>query len=164
MKILKHILVVLAALFLALGVPTLCYVDVPALLSGNADAVTHASTYLPDTPSGEYIVLVNEKTQAGYVDQWREFFTEGDAGVIMSDISCMVIEGDVTAKQLAERFQARLPENQMTISQENGLLLASRAESGVFDSIVVSAEMAESYKMQDIFARDGVVCINVKGE
>lgn len=164
MKVLKHILVVLAALFLTLGVPTLCYVDVPALLSGNADAVTHASTYLPDTPSGEFIVLVNEKTQAGYIDQWREFFTEGDAGVIMSDISCMVIEGDINAQQLAERFQARLPENQMTISQENGLLLASRAESGIFDAIVVSSEMAQSYKMQDIFTKKGVVCINVKGE
>ncbi len=163
MKILKHILVVLAALFLTLGVPTLCYVDVPALLSGNADAVTHASTYLPDTPSGEFIVLVNEKNQAGYIDQWREFFTEGDAGVIMSDISCMVIEGDVNAQQLAERFQARLPENQMTISTENGLLVASRAESGVFDAIVVSGEMAQSYKMQDIFTKDNVVCINVKG-
>ena len=164
MKILKHILVVLAALFLTLGVPTLCYVDVPALLSGNADAVTHASTYLPDTPSGEFIVLVNEKTQAGYIDQWREFFTEGNAGVIMSDISCMVIEGDVNAQHLAERFQARLPENQMTISPENGLLVASRAESGVFDAIVVSGEMAQSYKMQDIFAKDNIVCISVKGE
>ncbi len=164
MKILKHILVVLAALFLTLGVPTLSYVDVPALFSGNADAVTHASTYLPDTPSGEFFVLVNKKTQQSYIDQWREFFSDGDAGVIMSDISCKVISGDVNAQQLAERFQARLPENQMTLITENGLLLASKAENGIFDAIVISSEMAESYKMHDIFARDWIECITIKGE
>lgn len=164
MKILKHIIVVLVALFLTLGVPTMCYVDIPALLSGNVDVVTHASTYLPDTPSGEFFVLLNEKTQSGYIDQWREFFTEGDSGVIMSDINCSVIEGDVNADQLAERFQARLPENQMKINRENGLLLASRAENRLFDAIVISNEMAQIYNMQDILSKSGIVCISVKGE
>lgn len=164
MKILKHILVALAALFLTLGVPTLSYVDVPALFSGNADAVTHASTYLPDAPSGEFYVLVNKRTQQGYTDQWREFFSDGDAGVIMSDNSCKVIIGDVSAQQLAERFQARLPENQMTLSAENGLLLVSKAENGIFDALIVSSEMAESYKMQDILTRGWIECVIIKGE
>lgn len=164
MKALKHILAVLAALFVTLGVPTLCYVDVPALLSGNADAVTHASTYMPDTPSGKYFVLLNKSTQGDYIEQWREFFTEGDAGIIWSDLSCAVIDGDVNAKQLAERYQARLPENQMTIRSENGLLLASKAEYGIFDAIAVSAEMAESYGMESLFDRSGIECITIEGE
>lgn len=164
MKILRHILAVSAALFLTLGVPTLCYVDVPALLSGNVDVMTHASTYLPDAPSGEFYVLMNESTQRGFTDQWVEFFTEGDVEVIMSDISCMVVQGDIAAQQLAERFRARLPENQMTITRENGLLLASRVEDGIFDAVVISSEMLQIYKMQDLTTADGVVCIMITQE
>lgn len=164
MKAVKHIIVVIAALFVILGIPTLSSVDVSALLSGNPDAVTHASTELPDQPSGEFIVLINNDTQGDYIEEWREFFTEGDFGVIMSDIGCMTFEGDTTAIQLAERYQARLPENQMTLKSENALLLASKAECGLFDAIVASKEMADAYKLDDICARDSVTCITVKGE
>lgn len=164
MKILRHFLVVIAALFLALGVPALFYVDIPALISGTADAVTHASTMLPEQPSGEFYVLVNRETQGKYMEQWNAFFTDSGAVVIMSDIRCMTAEGDAAAIQLAERFQARLPENQMTITKENGLLMASKAESGVFDAIVVSVETAQAYHMESIISRNSIACITVKGE
>lgn len=159
----KHVAFVLAVLFVVLGIPTLFSVDVAALLAPDgADAVTRASLELPEQPSGEFLVLLNTDKHRDTLEQWRLFFSGEDAGVIMSDISCMVIDGDATGLQLAERYQARLPENQMTVKQENGLLLASKAEAGRFDTIILSREAAESY---GVSVRSGEIeIIPVKGE
>lgn len=161
----KHTAVVFFSLFLLLGVPTLRYVDIGAVFSGETvDAVSHATTELPEQPSGEFVVLLNTARFSDTSEQWQVFFAGGDAGVIMSDICCMVIDADITGQQLAERYQARLPENQMEVRRENGLLLASKAEYGLFDVIVVSQEMAEVYNLQTVYDDETVLHIAVKGE
>ena len=164
MSKLKHMAVVLTALFLILGVPALMYVDLPSLFAGAPDAVSSASFVLPDQPSGEFMVLLNTANHQDTVEQWKIFFSGGDAGVIMSDITCMVADADATGIQLAERYQARLPENQMRLRRENGLLLASKAETDLFDVIVLSREVADIYHVTTNKQREDIACIIVRGE
>lgn len=158
----RHVAVVSAALFLFLGVPALLYVDVHALAAGTVDTVARATMELPDQPSGEFVVLMNTALHEDTARQWEVFFSGGDAGVIMSDIRCMVADADEAGIQLAERFQARLAENQMQIKRENGLLLASKTEHGLFDVVILSREMADAYGLQRV---DGdVLRVTVTGE
>lgn len=164
MNMLKHIAVVAVSLFLFLGIPTCMYVDIPSLFVKDIDGVTHASIALPEQPSGEFLILLNRSKHGDTCEQWHTFFSGEDAGVIMSDIDCMVIDTDATGIQLAERFQARLPENQMRIRRENGLLLASKADYALFDAVVLSREMAEAYQMQTDRYGGNIDCIYMKGE
>ena len=163
-KKLIHITVVAGTLFLCLGIPTLVYVENFPLFSGTVDAVSSASMELPEQPSGEFVVFLNTAKHPDTSRQWSVFFSGEDAGVIMSDIDCMVIDGDAAGLQLAERFQARLPENQMRIKRENGLLLVSKAEYSLFDVMILSREMADAYKLKSVYAADGILCVAVKGE
>ena len=164
MKAVKHVIVVLAALFVSLGIPALCYVDVSALFGGSVDAVSRASLEIPDQPSGEYVVILNANRFENTKAQWEIFFSDKDAGVIMDDLNCLVIDADVTGGQLAQRYQARLAENQMNIKTESGILVASRAEEGLFDVIVMSREFADGYGLQRFYgAEDGISCIIVRG-
>jgi hypothetical protein len=140
------------------------YVDIHALFSAELiDAVTHATDELPDQPSGEFVVLLNRDRHRGAGDQLALFFSGGDAGVIMSDVECMVIGSDAAATRLAERFQLRLPENQMSIKRQSGLLLVSKAENTLFDVIIISKEFADHYKLQTDFFYDDIALITVKG-
>lgn len=162
MEKLKHIAVVLIALFLFLMLPVMHYVDVGAYLSGDPDAVSHASGEIPDEPTGEFFVVLNREKHGKYIEEWEKFFLEQDAGVIMEDISCMVMTSDPAGVQLAERYQARLAENQMALQKENPVLVSSMGEAGMFDLIIMSHEMAEAFEVWD-FGADALV-IEVKGE
>lgn len=163
MKRLPHVLGILLALFLCLGAPALCYVDFAALFSGDPDAVAQATMELPEQPSGRFIVLVNNAAHPKDLDQWIDFFSEKEVEVIMTDISCRVVDVDAAGVQLARRYQARLAENQMTLKREQGVLLASKAEEGLFDTLILSQEVADAYDLERVLQRPGYTLISVKG-
>ena len=162
MKALKHIGIVLIGLVLCIVLPGLFYVDVGAWLSG-VDAVSGASMFLPDQPSGEFIVILNAHRHPTSIDEWTAFFREEEVGVIMEDISCLAARSDPTGVQLAQRYMARLAENQMTLTEENSLLVVSRAEEGLYDVVVLSAEMAQALDLSAVYARPEAVVITVSG-
>jgi len=166
-KVLVHALVVFAALFVVLALPALLQTDVSSLFSDSAkvvDAVASASMEIPDKPSGEFVVLLNKSLHEDTASQWEVFFSGGDAGVIMSDVECRVFDSDSPGLQMAQRYMARLPENQMKLKAENGVLLASKAENSMFDVIVMSWEIFEAYKINVEKISDDVLVIEVKGE
>lgn len=166
MKAVRHIAVIITALFLILGLPAAMYVDIPALFQAEekVDAVASASLPLPEQPSGEFVVLLNRQKHMDTISQWQLFFSDGDAGVIMSDVDCRVAAADAAAMQLARRYQLRLPENQMQLKPENGLLLISKAEVGLFDAIVMSKEMADHYQVSTLSEQPDILFFSVKGE
>ena len=158
MKILEHIGIVALALLVCLGLPALIY-----LPRGGVDAVSSASLEVPDQPSGEFVVILNRGRHAAALDEWSDFFLEREVGVIMEDLSCMTAAGDVAGLQLARRYQARLAENQMTLRSENGVLVASRAENGLFDVIILSKEMADAFDYSSVYARPDALVLTVEG-
>lgn len=165
MKRLTHIVAVAAALFVTLGIPALAYVDFSVVFGGDAaDAVTRASMELPERPSGNFVILLNSEKHDGTAEQWRGFFSGEEGDVIMDDVACLAARGDVTGVQLAERFRARLAENQMTVKQVDPTLLASRADAGVYDVVIVSAEMADALGLSTAYERAETAVIEVRGE
>lgn len=164
MKIFRHVIVILAALFVTLGLPALYYHHAGTLFpSAGSDTVTGASLVLPDQPSGQFIILVDREKHPDTLSVWSDFFSDRPTDVIMEDLSCMTVQGDVTGIQLAQRYQARLAENQMSIRTENPVLVASRAENGLFDVIILSQEAADTYQFCSVYAEKGVAVISVEG-
>ena len=70
--------------------------------------------------------------------------------------------GAVSGVQLAQRFQAQLPENQMRLRTENATLLVSKIEAGRLDAAVLSLEMAEALQLRPEIL-NGVTVITVTG-
>ena len=64
---------------------------------------------------------------------------------------------------MADRYRLRLPENQMKVTKENGTLLVSKAENGLFDVIVLSKEMADLQGYEEAMARGDVTVLTVSG-
>ena len=159
-RLLFHIFMSLTAAFLLAGLPAgfVLY----QTLEEAPDAVSGASIKLPDKPSGEYIVLLNRSLHEGSADDWTAFFRDGELNVIFDDISCIAAQSDAPAIQMAERFRAQLPENQMRLRRENALLLASKAENGCIDAAIFSKETAEALKI-DAGAAENIICIEIKG-
>ena len=143
-RILGHGALVAGLLFLLAGLPILTHFHFGA---DGQDAVSGASIPLPDQPSGDFVVLVNTAAHSGTLDAWRSFFMDEDFPVIFEDIRCLAAEGDPTGQQLAERYLAQLPENQMKLRTENATLLASKAEAGYIDVAIFSREMAEALQL-----------------
>lgn len=163
MKALKHILCIAVGLLVFFVMPGLLFGDLPALVSGGPDAVSGASMEIPDTPSGEYVVLINRDRHSLTMEDWRAFFEERPVGVIMEDISCLLVQGDASGKQLAERYLARLAANQMTLKEENSLLVVSRAENGQFDVVILSKEMADAVDFSAACSASFTETVEVKG-
>ena len=161
MKALKHIGIVVLGLFLCLGLPGLALGDLGAVFSDGVDAVSSASLELPEQPSGEYVVIVNRDRHPLTLEEWTRFFREETVGVIMEDISCLTAASDPTGIQLAQRYQARLAENQMRLRAEDGLLVVSRAENGLYDVIVLSREAAEAVDFSAVYARADAAVITI---
>lgn len=162
---LEHILRIIIMLFLFLILPYLIVFGVPSGKDDSLDAVTQASIELPEQPSGDFVVLIKTELHEDSMEDWTEFFNDGDFGVIFEDISCITAEGDVTGIELAKRFMAQLPENQMTIRTENPTLLVSKAEAGYIDVVVLSKEMADALKLEseDALIADGITVLHVSG-
>ena len=160
MKVLKHALIVIIGIMILVIWPLAALTDV--LKPGSdVDAVSSASLALPDQPSGAFYVLINTSKHADTLDDWRAFFTDAeDFAVIFEDISCLTAYGDVAGEQLAQRYQAQLPENQMLLRGEAPALLASKAETGFIDVAVFSREMAEALALSP---GDDVTVIEISG-
>ena len=159
----KHTAAVFLALFVMLGIPALACVDFSVLFAGKVDAVSGASLELPEQPSGNFVILLNRDRHKGTAEEWTTFFSGGETDVIMDDLACVAAQGDAAGIQLAERFRARLAENQMTVRQVNPTLLASRADAGVYDTVIVSAEMADALMLSTAYGRAETVVITVSG-
>ena len=159
MKWMKHAAFVLACLFVTLGIPLLIYS--PNLFSRGLDAVSSASLEIPDQPSGEFLVLINKDRHPDTLKEWDDFFSERPVSVIMEDISCLVAEGDTGGVEAARRYQARLAANQMRLSGESYSLLVSKAENGLFDVIILSAEMEKLSNYSAVLVRDDVYAVRV---
>ncbi len=141
----------------------MCTGKAGSLFSGDLDAVSSASIIL-DQPSGNYIILINRELHQDEdnLDQWITFFSGGEILYIFEDISCSVANADLSGLELAKSFQSKLPENQMQIITEDATLLMSRADEGLYDIIIMSAEFAETYSAQTAYGDDDEVVEFVK--
>lgn len=159
--VLKHIGIVAAGVFLILVLPLLCTGNASSLFSDSVDATTGASVVL-DAPSGEYVVLINRElhTDGDNLAEWIKFFNGEDILYIFEDVSCSVASTDTAGADMADSYRSRLPENQMVIMSEDPVLLLSRADEGLFDIIVMSAEFAEAYNAYTAYS-DTVEVIEV---
>jgi hypothetical protein len=161
--------IVLAGVFILLALPFFTTDYFKNRLKNETDAVTSASVII-DKPSGEYLVLINRlmHTNEENLDTWIRFFDGGEISYLFEDISCSVISADSGALKMAQSFQSRLPEKQMSIQTEDASLLMSRADFGKFDIIVISKEFADAYDISTIFdaGTDNTVLIEIisKGE
>jgi hypothetical protein len=145
-NVFKHTLVVLMGVMLLLGLPFLTTDYAQSKIHGTVDTVSSASVII-DQPSGNYIVLINQAmhTNQENLNTWVRFFSGEEISYLFEDISCSVISGDSGALTMAQSFQSRLPEKQMSIQEENATLLMSRADHGKYDMMILSKEFAESY-------------------
>ena len=163
MKDTRHIVVCVVALFVLLGLPAMYYGGHGGFSGAGTDATTGASAELPDRPSGDFVVLMDRAKHPDTLEAWTDFFSDRPTEVIMEDLSCLTLRGDPSGTRLAERYRARLAENQMTIRREDPTLVASRADRGLFDVIVLSKEMADAYQFESTLDDSRVAVISVKG-
>ena len=145
MKSVLHGLLIVAVLAAVLLMPYRAFIGpVRNLLpgGGGADAVSSASVIL-DAPSGNFVVLLNGARHQRYDNarDWAAFF-RGESLVMMDDVDCLVAESDDSAFEMADSYRSRLPENQMRLRREDGLMMVSRAEVGGYDVIVISGLLA----------------------
>lgn len=158
-----HLAAAAAAVLLCVILPGYFFTDLPARLAGGADAVSSASMEIPDQPSGSYLVLIRSDLHEDTLAEWTDFFTERPVGVIMEDLHCFVDQADARGQEMADRYRLRLAENQMTVTRENGTLLVSKAENGLFDVIVLSKEMADLQDYKKAMSREDVTALMIEG-
>ena len=134
--------------------------------SDSPDAVSSATAQPVSAGdmSGKYIVFINRglHDKAGTTGDWEKFFSfTDDVPLIMEDITCKVAQLDSEGLDTARKYQARLPENQMKIEQEAGVMLLSKAELGRFDVIIMSEAAAKSYSAQTLYDIEKVLTIKL---
>ncbi len=156
-----HVLVTMVLTAVIVVVPVMLHIG-EIMGNGQADVVSGASMKLPEKPSGEYIVIVNRSLHEDSLEDWKTFFTGKDLPVIFDDISCIVSQADSGGMQMAQRYQAQLPENQMKLRTEDLTLLVSKAESGYIDAAVFSKEIAQAMKLSTEKCSEKSVVIEVK--
>ena len=161
-KRLFHAVFVMVLLIVLIGIPMVTHFDVFGAQT-SYDATSSASVKLPDQPSGDFVILINMSLHKDTVAEWESFFKDEEFAVIFEDIRCMVASGDTAGLQLAERFQAQLPENQMQIHTENPTLLVSKAEAGYIDVAVFSREMADVLQLKPQEELSGIAVVEVSG-
>lgn len=156
-----HIAADLVIIFALAGIPVLMYCDLPVK---GYDAVSSASIELPDSPSGEFLIIINRDLHEDTAEDWKDFF-EGDyLKVIFEDINCLVPDGDVTGLELANRYMAILPENQMRVSGDDAVLVASKLEAGYVDIAILSADMADALGISTESIPDNMLVIKILEE
>ena len=165
MKVIRHIVIIIVALLMILGIPFTRTSYFAQLRSGNPDAAATASVII-DQPSGEYVVLINEDlhTNADNLAIWKDFFAGKEIPFLFEDIVCTVGSIDGGGLGMAQSYQSRLPENQMKIRQEDITLMLSKAEYKRFDIIVMSKEFAEMFGASTLYEKEGIHAIMVGGE
>ena len=159
---LLHPLLVTALLILLVGIPVLTHFDIFRSHTG-PDAVSGATIELPDQPSGKFLVVINSDLHKESISDWRKFFSGEDLPVIFDDIRCIAAKGDASGIQLAERFRILLPENQMTLRQEDPTLFISKVEEGYIDVAMMSAEMADALGFKKEALKDDLILVQISG-
>ena len=154
----KILHIALSVLSAAVIVVTPCALFFDKLDAAQPDAVSQATMTLPDQPSGNFVVFINSSLHKDTLDDWTRFFND-EYAVIFDDISCITASGDISGQQLAERFMAQLPENQMKVRSEDAILLASKLDAGLIDVAIFSKEMADALGINS--ARDEIALINI---
>ena len=134
--------------------------------SDSPDAVSSATAKPVSTEdmSGKYIVFINCELhdKAGTTGDWEKFFSfSDDVPLIMEDITCKVAQLDSEGLDTARKYQARLPENQMKIKQEAGVMLLSKAELGRFDVMIMSEAAAKNYSAQTLYDKENILTIKM---
>ena len=134
--------------------------------SDSPDAVSSATAQPVSAGdmSGKYIVFINRglHDKAGTTGDWEKFFSfTDDVPLIMEDITCKVAQLDSEGLDTARKYQARLPENQMKIEQEAGVMLLSKAELGRFDVMIMSEAAAKSYSAQTLYYKENILTIKM---
>lgn len=164
MQQMKHLLADCAVLFAVLGIPFLCSDTFLRMIGKAPDAVSSASVVI-EQPSGNYVVLINTEKHrnAENLALWESFFTGADAPVIFEDISCMAAANDAGGCEMAESCRSRLPENQMHLRKIDGTLLLSKAEHGLFDTVILSAEFADLLSAETVYGMENVKVLYVSG-
>ncbi len=154
-----HALLTLAITSLLIGIPAYKYTDI---FTNNPDAVTQATLELPDSPSGEFVIFINKSLHDSNISDWVDFFNDKYA-VIFDDVSCLAVNSDESALQLAERFRVQLPENQMSLRIEDGVLIASKLETGHADIVVMSKEMSDILGLDGTFLSNTFETVYISG-
>ncbi len=164
MNIFRHIFIVIASLFLLLGVPFL-RTDYFANMIGGVDGMTSASLVI-DKPSGEFVLFINkgEHPNSEKLGKWLDFFEGREFTYIFEDIHMLVAKGDVGGLSMARSLQSQLPENQMVLRQEDGILLTSKAEEGLYDMILMSKEVADAYPTEALFQDSNTIALRISGK
>ena len=134
--------------------------------SDSPDAVSSATAQPVSAGdmSGKYMVFINRglHDKAGTTGDWEKFFSfSDDVPLIMEDITCKVAQLDSEGLDTARKYQARLPENQMKIEQEAGVMLLSKAELGRFDVMIMSEAAAKSYSAQTLYDKENILTIKM---
>ena len=134
--------------------------------SDSPDAVSSATAkpVSAGDMSGKYIVFINRglHDKAGTTGDWEKFFSfTDDVPLIMEDITCKVAQLDSEGLDTARKYQARLPENQMKIEQEAGVMLLSKAELDRFDVMIMSEAAAKSYSAQTLYDKENILTIKM---
>ena len=134
--------------------------------SDSPDAVSSATAQPVSAGdmSGKYMVFINRglHDKAGTTGDWEKFFSfSDDVPLIMEDITCKVAQLDSEGLDTARKYQARLPENQMIIEQEAGVMLLSKAELGRFDVMIMSEAAAKSYSAQTLYDKENILTIKM---
>lgn len=130
------------------------------------DAVSSATaqSVSAEDMKGSYVVLINKSLhdRAGTTADWIQFFSfADDTPLIMEDIVCQIADTDAQGMETAEKYRARLPENQMKLHTEAGALLLSKAELGKFDVLILSEAAARTYGAHTMYDRDDVAVIKL---
>lgn len=154
----KLLHIAISVLVSALCVITPCAVFLDIFADTPPDAVSQATVALPDQPSGDFTVYINNSLHEDTLDDWTLFFND-EYAVIFDDISCITAAGDVSGQALADRFKAQLPQNQMNVRSEDAVLLASKIDAGLIDVAVISKEMGNVLNLGS--APDGITVINI---
>ena len=165
MNFLKHLIIKITGLAVIFGIPIYIYLFPLVFRSGNTDAISGATMISSEAVSGEYVILINSDMhkKKGTTEDWAAFF-KGESSLIFDDISCLVATGDNSGNEFADICKARLPENQMTITKINGLMMVSKADHSKFDVIVMSREFAEVFSVYNRKMPDNIRIVYVSGE
>lgn len=144
-KALAHVAFIACLSAVLFGVPFVAFANVGAMVSDGVDTVSSA-TIIQDAPSGDFAIYINRDKHPDerVLGDWVAFFSGEETPLIMEDISCVVLSGDVAGIDMAESLRSRLPENQMSLRVEEAALALSKAEQGLFDVLAVSEEMRQA--------------------
>lgn len=131
----------------------------------SADGVSSATVIASmDDIEGKYVVYINRERHKDTLDEWIKFFKGEDVGFIMEDIVCTVASSDSEGIETAETYRSRLPENQMTVKPETGVMAVSKAESGVFDIMIMSAFAAKAYGADETLKNNSIEDLTLGGK